>query len=68
VHSFRITAAALLASLLVQCAPQRAPALEIAEIDSAPHGALVGSPDPALLGLLARSRMGGARLKPASRK
>lgn len=67
-QQFRITAAAVLSCLLVQCAPQRVPDLEKEEVEAAPRGALVGSPDPALLGLLARSRMLRAQMKPASRK
>ena len=65
---FRITAAAVLSCILVQCAPRRVPELEAAEVDAAPRGALVGTPDPALLGLLARGRILGATAKSAPRK
>jgi len=55
----------VVACLLVHCAPQSAPQA-VPETLEAPRGAIVGTPDPALLGLLigARARMLGDRLHP----
>ena len=50
----RLAATALLSCLLVHCSPQRAPEAET----PAPMGALVGTPDPALLRLLVGARVG----------
>ncbi|CAN5897668.1 hypothetical protein BH11MYX4_BH11MYX4_24130 [soil metagenome] len=50
----RLAATALLSCLLVHCSPQRAPDVET----SAPVGAIVGTPDPALLRLLVGARVG----------
>ena len=68
---FRTIVAALLSCLLFQCARQPAPGPALAEIDAAPRGALVGSPDPSLFALLAKNRVLNAQVetsRPASRR
>ncbi len=68
---FRTIVTALLSCLLFHCALQPAPGPALAEIDAAPRGALVGSPDPSLFALLAKNRVLSAQVGtsgPPSRK
>ena len=58
----RTIVTSLLSCLLFQCAPQQTPDAARAEIDAAPRGALVGSPDPALFAMLAKNRVLGAHV------
>ena len=53
--AFRLTAVALVSCALVHCAPAHVEPLAPVEA-VAPSGALVGSPNPAMLGLLIKAR------------
>jgi hypothetical protein len=53
--ALRLTAATLFSCALVHCAPQREQPLASAPPD-APPGAVVGSPNPAMLALLIKAR------------